>query len=117
MAQTKRKRQTKHRGNAAGSVTSRGRTSRPVSGEARKQTSKAQARNQRLNKKPTWESVFKRSIAITMLMLIFLLITSKNVFVLVAVAIVATAVYVPLGYYMDTYMWRRRMAKQGLPTE
>jgi Flp pilus assembly protein TadB len=116
MAQTKRKRQTKHRGNAAGSVTSRGRTSRPASGDARRSEAKLSARERKLNTKPTWESAFKRSALITIVMLVFLLVSTKNVFVSIAVAIVATVVYVPLGYYMDLFMWRRRMAKQGKPT-
>ena len=116
MAQTKRKRQTKHRGNAAGSVTNRGRTSRPVSPKAKKTQSKDAARMQRLNKKPTWEATFKRSIIVTMLMLVFLLVSTKDVFVAVAVAIVATVIYVPMGYYIDMYLWKKRMAKQSPTT-
>ena len=47
MAQTKRKRRTKHRGNAAGAVEARGRTGRkPTEAERRKSTT-ANAREER----------------------------------------------------------------------
>ena len=57
MAQTKRK--TKHRGNAAGMVESRGRTGRPPTAEERSGSAreKAKSREQRLQKAdrpPTW---------------------------------------------------------------
>ena len=55
MAQTKRKRRTKHRGNAAGIVEHRGRTSRPPSPEERKKAARA-ARGDRYAKPldPQW---------------------------------------------------------------
>ncbi len=52
MAQTKRKRRSKHRGNAAGSIEARGRTSRgaKLSPAEQKKADKASAREARLNK-------------------------------------------------------------------
>ena len=50
MAQTKRKRRTKHRGNAAGIVEVRGRTTRPASPEARKAQRKGDARKARMDR-------------------------------------------------------------------
>ena len=47
MAQTKRKRQTKHRGTAAGQVTNRGRTGKPPSAEERKKQRRDEARASR----------------------------------------------------------------------
>ena len=43
MAQTKRKRRTKHRGTSAGVVESRGRTTRPASPAERKKQAREQA--------------------------------------------------------------------------
>ena len=56
MAQTKRKRRSKHRGNAAGTIETRGRTGRPPSADERKKQTRATARERRLNTPPTWKS-------------------------------------------------------------
>ena len=65
MAQTRKRRQTKHRGNAAGMVESRGRTGRrPEPGERKKLDAKAEARlrrEQRLNSPPTWRGSLNRA--------------------------------------------------------
>jgi Flp pilus assembly protein TadB len=115
MAQTKRKRQTKHRGNAAGSVTTRGRTSRPPTEKERKARTKEEARQERLNRKPTWKSMVARAAFASVLMFILLLVLSKahNIIYALAFALLAFALYVPAGYYLETWVWRRRMAKQG----
>ena len=47
MAQTKRKRRTKHRGNAAGSIEARGRTGRKPTEEERRKLSASDARQER----------------------------------------------------------------------
>jgi hypothetical protein len=78
MAQTKRKRQTKHRGNAAGSVTSRGRTSRPPTEKERKSRTRDQARQQRLSRKPTWTSMAQRAGLASVMMFILLLVLGKG---------------------------------------
>jgi hypothetical protein len=79
MAQTRRKRRTKHRGNAAGIVEQRGRTSRPPSPEARKQQRKEQARQQRQSryaKPPSWQRAATRSLVTTALFVVFGLATT-----------------------------------------
>jgi hypothetical protein len=114
MAQTKRKRRSKHRGTAAGTVSARGRTGRPPSADEKKKQSKAQARAQRLNTPPTWEGAFKRAGLAAVLMFIFLLLTSKgNVAAAVVFAIFALALYVPSGYYLERYLFNRRQRKQS----
>jgi Flp pilus assembly protein TadB len=115
MAQTKRKRQTKHRGNAAGSVTTRGRTSRPPSEKEQKAHRRDQARIERLNRRPTWRAMVQRAGIAAVIMLVLLLVLNKGRSPLFAIgfAVVAFVLYVPLGYYLETFFWRRRMAKQG----
>jgi hypothetical protein len=54
MAQTKRKRRTKHRGNAAGTVEVRGRTGRPPTPEERKKQERAKRARARVTKPPSW---------------------------------------------------------------
>lgn len=117
MAQTKRKRQTKHRGNAAGGIETRGRTGRPPDPKEKKQAARAQARADRLNRPPTWKQSFQRAAFAGVLMFIFLLLTNhakheNHVIAAVAFAAVAMALYVPGGYYLEMYLYRRRMAKQ-----
>jgi hypothetical protein len=114
MAQTKRKRRTKHRGNAAGTVEARGRTGRPPSPQERKKQDRDQARQARLNKPPTWRASFNRAMLASGFMFVLLLITSKfNIVASLLFAILALAIYVPSGYYMENFLYRRRMAKQA----
>ena len=61
MAQTKRKRRTKHRGTAAGTIEARGRTGRPPTAEERKKQARMSARERRLNTPPTWKRSLKRA--------------------------------------------------------
>ena len=117
MAQTKRKRQTKHRGTAAGTVTSRGRTSKPPDPDVVKKQKREDAKVARLTKRPTWKSASIRSALAALFIMVFLLLTTHgNVLASVAFAAIAAVIYIPTGYYIETYMWRRRMQKQGRPT-
>ena len=117
MAQAKRKRQTKHRGNAAGAIESRGRTGRPPSAEEKKRSDRDRRREDRLNRKPTWRSAGQRALIAGLFMFFFILVlgpkTKGDRFLIAIVyALIATLLYVFLGYYMETFMWRRRMAKK-----
>ncbi len=117
MAQAKRKRQTKHRGNAGGVVEARGRTGRPPSAEEKKRSTRDQRRNDRLNRKPTWKSAGQRALIAGGFMFFFILVlgpkTKGDRFLIAVVyAIVATLLYIVLGFYMETFLWRRRMAKK-----
>jgi hypothetical protein len=113
MAQTKRKRRTKHRGTAAGTVEARGRTGRPPSKEEKKKQARVAAREARLNMQPTWNGSFKRAGLAAAFMFLFLLLTTKgNVAAAIMFGAFAFALYVPAGYYMETYLWRRRQRKK-----
>src|SRR5579859_7179151 len=109
MAQTRRKRRTKHRGTAAGTVQARGRTSRRPSADERKKQARVQAREQRLNKPPTWKASVNRAALATIAVFAMLLIVQlnskhvKNPAIAAAVpAILAFLFYVPAGYYFDS---------------
>jgi hypothetical protein len=119
MAQTKRKRRSKHRGNAAGTIEARGRTGRPPSPEERKRASRESAKLTRLNTPPTWKASFRRALLAAGFMFIFLLLTDhpkkgSAVPAAIAFAVLAMLLYVPAGYYMELFLFRRRMAKQGI---
>lgn len=115
MAQTKRKRRTKHRGTAAGVVSSRGRTTRPPSPAERKKQTRDQARMARLDRAPTWRSSLNRALLASGFMLIFLLVVTKGkILAALAFAVFSLALYVPGGYFLETFLWRRRMKKKEL---
>jgi hypothetical protein len=112
MAQMKSKRKTKHRGNAAGGIESRGRTGRPPSPQERKK----QARQSRMNKPPTWKGSAQRAALAGVIMFAVLYLTNHNkhssnrLLAAVAFAIVAMAIYTPGVFYFERSLYRRRMA-------
>jgi Flp pilus assembly protein TadB len=115
MAQTRRKRRTKHRGTPAGTIETRGRTGRPPTAEERKRQTRVSAREKRLNTPPTWKSSIMRALLAAVLVFAFLLITAKGknkVPVALAFTAVALIVYIPAGYYLELMLYRRRMRKK-----
>lgn len=122
MAQTKRKRRTKHRGNAAGTIEARGRTGRPPSAAEKKQAARAEAREKRLTTPPTWSGSAKRALLAGAFMFIFLYVTDhpqhgSRVLSALIFALVAMVLYIPGGYYLELHLYRRRMAKKEVPTK
>jgi len=70
-------------------------------------------REARLNRPPTWDGALKRAVLAAALMFLFLLVTSKgNVVAAIAFAVFALALYVPSGYYLELFLYRRRMRKR-----
>jgi Flp pilus assembly protein TadB len=111
MAQTKRKRRSKHRGTAAGTIEARGRTSRPPSAQERKKQARTQAREKRLNQPPTWKNSLIRAGFAAILLFAFLLLTTRGhnkVGTAILFTLIALAIYVPAGYYIELFLWRRR---------
>jgi hypothetical protein len=121
MAQTRRKRRTKHRGTPAGTIQTRGRTGRPLSADERKKQTRAEARQRRLNTPPTWKgSATRGALAAVLLFVLFALLgKGKNPIVSAAIfSLFAVALYIPGGYYMEMWMYRRRQRqRQGEPPQ
>jgi hypothetical protein len=119
MAQTKRKRRTKHRGNAAGSVEARGRTGRKPTDQERRKGSSAALREERRFQEPTWAGAATRAgLASVMLLVLFVSgIAGQNQGLPTAIglSLAAFLIYVPLGYKVDRIFWERRMRKAGRP--
>ncbi len=116
MAQTRRKRRTKHRGNAAGTIETRGRTGRPPGPEERKKQSRMSAREKRLNTPPTWRGAFTRAALAAVIFFVFLLLTVKSnnkVAYALEFAVIAMLLYTPGGYYMELWLYRRRQRKKA----
>jgi hypothetical protein len=119
MAQTKRKRRTKHRGNAAGSVEARGRTGRKPTEQERRKGSTASLREERRYQEPTWAGAATRAgLASAMLLVLFvsgIAGQSQNIATAIGLSLAAFLIYVPLGYKVDRIFWERRMRKAGRP--
>ncbi len=117
MAQTRRRRQTKHRGNAAGAVESRGRTGRKPT--AAEKTGKADTPKQRsvsrADKPPTWLGAFYRAMAAAVLMLLvsLLLLKLKHPNQAIELFPIVLVAYVPISYYTDLWLYRRRQAAKA----
>jgi hypothetical protein len=116
MAQTKRKRRTKHRGNAAGSIEVRGRTGRKLTADERKTEAKLtaqQRRDERLSKPPTWAGAAQRAALATVIFVIALLLVFREpVSRVIALSGFILLLYIPMGYYTDLFLYRRRQAKR-----
>src|SRR5437588_8143978 len=116
MAQTRRKRRSKHRGTPAGTIEARGRTGRPPTPEERKRQNRTTARERRLNTPPTWKSSIMRALLAAVLVFVFLLVTAKGknkIPVALSFTAVALIIYIPAGYYLELFLYRRRMRKKA----
>ena len=121
MAQTKKKRRSKHRGNAAGAIESRGRTGRPPSAAERKQSDKelaAQRRRERMMRQPTWKSASTRA-ALAAIVFGVLLVFAFETPISQAVSLTAMVFlfYIPLGYYTDQFIYKRRLKSEAAKAE
>jgi hypothetical protein len=119
MAQTKRKkRSTKHRGNAAGSIEARGRTGRKLTAEEQKKAGRQTARERRTAKPPSWNSAALKASA--MAVLLFLLtqvgiLGNSNTSIQqgLFLALLALVIYTPLAYTTDKWVYNRMLKRQA----
>lgn len=114
MAQ-KTKRKRKHRGTPAGTIEARGRTGRPpTTGEVRKTA--AARRQERLDRPPTWRGAVNRAaIAAVVFAVIAMFALSQPPAAAVILALMAFAIYVPSGYWMDKFIYERRKRQKQKP--
>jgi len=118
VAQTKRRRQTKHRGNAAGVVESRGRTGRKPtaaekSPEGRAKAKAVQTKGNRYDRPPSWSSAFYRAMAAAVLMLLVSLFLIRKPGQAIAIFPIVLLLYVPISYYTDQWLYRRRQRNKA----
>jgi hypothetical protein len=112
VAQTKRKRRrSKHRGNAAGTIEARGRTGRKPNVEEQKKATAKERRQQRLAQPPTWQRATLRAAAAAGLLFV---LTQVGLFQqdvplgqAIAVCLFAMLIYIPIGYWFDSWMYKR----------
>src|SRR3954454_11880005 len=118
MAQTKRKRRNKHRGNAVGIVEARGRTSKPREGDTRARSGRGTAGGRagaRPLKPPTLQgSLLKASMGgIVLFALTYFGVLGKSATVGGALGLAALAVifYTPIMYMTDRWVYKRKSAQ------
>jgi Flp pilus assembly protein TadB len=115
MAQTRRKRQTKHRGNAAGVVESRGRTGRKPTA-AEKSGQAAQTKAQRLDRRdrpPTWRSAFVKGMFAAVVLLLFMILFVPKANSAIGVFPFVLVLYTVISYYTDRWVYNRRQRNKA----
>ena len=114
MAQTKRKRRTKHRGNAAGMVEARGRTSKPGEGARPKTNGRAPARGAAALRPPTLQGAALKAVFGVVILFIFFRFVSKGNTTGQALAFCAVAfvLYTPVMYMTDKFIYNRKLRQQ-----
>jgi drug/metabolite transporter (DMT)-like permease len=109
MAQTRRRRR-KHRGTQGGSIDRRRRTSRPRS----RQEARARAKQQMGQKRdlpPAWSSAVNRGLfGAGVFLLLLVLVFRQPVVRSVPLAAFMLLIYIPLGHFIDRFMYNRRQA-------
>ena len=114
MPQTKRKRRTKHRGNAAGSIESRGRTGRKPRPEEMRAgaAAKAAARPARGTVPPSWKGAFAKAcfgaVMLFLAMRFGLLGDEQPVGSSAAFAAIAAVLYTPVMFLTDRFVYQRK---------
>jgi Flp pilus assembly protein TadB len=118
MAQTRRKRQTKHRGNAAGVVESRGRTGRKPtaaekSGDPRDREREREKLLDKRDRPPTWRGAFTKAMfaSIVLLLVVILLLHQSNQ--AIGLFPVVLVMYTVVSYYSDKWMFDRRQRQKA----
>ena len=116
MAQTKRKRRTKHRGNAAGSIEVRGRTGRKPTADETKKSTRQQARDRRAAKPPSWNSAGLKALAMAALLFVLtqvgILGNNTSIAQGLLLAVFALVLYTPLAYMTDRWVYNRMLRQR-----
>jgi hypothetical protein len=127
MAQKKRKRKSRHRGTAAGTIEARGRTSRP-SGErstatkskakkkpANREEARAVARERRAaryEEPPTWRSALNKAAFAAILFGVIMLVLGRTIAQAAALSGLMVFMYLPLSYYTDRFLYNRHQRQK-----
>jgi hypothetical protein len=116
MAQTRKRRRRKHRGTQTGRIDTRGPRGRPRTRDearARARTKRKPGKRGPVDRRdiaPTWSGAFKRGLfGAGIFFLLFWLAFGRPVGAAAALSVVMLAMYVPMGYHIDRFMYRRRM--------
>ncbi len=126
MPQTKRKRRTKHRGNAAGKIVARGDTGRRTSGpdprldpratqtKGGKPAGARERRANRFDQPPSWRGAIGRALVATVIFgVVIVAFFGQPLTAAIPLTFFMLAIYVPMGYYTDLFFYRRRQKQKA----
>ncbi|MBA2506337.1 MAG: hypothetical protein H0V29_10400 [Thermoleophilaceae bacterium] len=109
---TKKKRNPKNRGNAAGVVTRRS-GAKKAGTQLEGKALAAQRREEKLNTPPTWRGSLNRAaIAAAIFALLTVLLFNQNPAGALALAAVMLVIYIPMSYYTDLFFYNRRQRQK-----
>ena len=127
MAQTRRKRKRRHRGTQAGTIDRAGRTSKPAtssrSGTSKPKSSRPASRDDarqtarerrqaRLDTPPTWRGSVNRAAFAAVILVVFVTLTTGRPAQGLVMGVLALAIYIPLSFYTDRALYRRRQRQK-----
>jgi hypothetical protein len=107
MAQTRKRRRRKHRGTQGGRI-DRGRQGRPRSRAEAQSRARSKRRAPRSDNPPTWRGATLRGALMAAIFLLILLVLRRPVGISIAFSAFMLVFYIPMGFYIDKLMWRRR---------
>ena len=112
MAQTKKKRRSKHRGTPAGTIESRGRTGRKLKEDERGKPKASRAN--RFDRPPSWRSAMTRAgIAAGIFLVAVVGLFRQPILGAVSISLFMFLLYIPLGFYTDQFLHNRRKRQQA----
>ena len=113
MAQTKRKRRSKHRGTQAGTVEARGRTGRRPQTQVEARKISKDRRAGRFDQPPTSRSALNRAaISAAVFAVAVVLIFGRPVAEAVVLGGTMVVLYWPMSYYTDRWLYNRRQRRK-----
>lgn len=113
MAQTKRKRKQKHRGTQAGTIESRGRTGRRPQTQVEARKVARERRANRYDRPPSWRAALNRAaISAGIFAVAVVVVFRRPVAAAVILAVLMVGLYLPMSYYTDRYLYRRRQRQK-----
>ncbi|MGN6373198.1 MAG: hypothetical protein ACTHM1_09455 [Solirubrobacteraceae bacterium] len=104
-------------------VESRGRTGRKPTGAEKQGGTRAQSKStagrpNRFDRPPTWKGAFVRAMAAALLMLLISLVLLKGKSnQAIAIFPIVLLVYIPISYYTDLWLYKRRIAGKARRSE
>jgi hypothetical protein len=112
MAQTRKRRRRKHRGTQSGSIDRRAARGRPRNRAEARSRAKSQY-SQRRDQPPTWRSAINRGlVAAGIFMVLLVFAFGRPIAASLALSVFMLAFYIPMGYYIDRFFYRRRQAQR-----
>src|SRR5438128_12014431 len=115
MAQTKKKRKTKHRGTQAGTIDRAGRTSRQTRQQSRTTARKTagERRATRYERPPTWRGAVSRAaMAAALFGILVILVFHRNPAAGLLGAVFAFLFYIPVSYMTDRFLYNRHQRRK-----